>query len=1398
MAGDWLTTKKAGRDDDQIAKDKAQAVQARKRQRKPNISASTAAKTKKTKGGGTKRSTTTNSNTKKKPRRTFLNDSDDDDDEVLSSDNSMDSFIVPEGKEHDEDEDDDEQELDDEENDSDDELSEPEFNEDDENDDDDDDDDDEENDEDDDDNNDDNSDGGFLDTLPGNSRRTRTSKPAPHLQRQRQRPPRTATLSNVAAAAVASKKGTKNPFASFVAAASKPTASARSVKPLSSVTKKPPPSAKKSRLVGRKHDNHEDDGEQSDSSVGVVVKSTQKSAFSLKDDDDNDDDDSPILRRKKRPKHVLDSLGGQTTSTSSTTPQSSSTSHHLQDLMDSSDDNNDHPQKKPTKSGSKGLAQRTKNNSTKTPKSKDDNNNNNRNDDNNNDDLKPPGVAIEDSLASLINLMEDDDDDNHNDDEDEQMAVALALSNSLAENNKANNSRDDDDDDDKHLVDLLEDTDNDDENDNNSNNGDNDDDDRDEGFANREETSKEAQQAASILATANRLSIQVLQTMRSWMNAGQDENNSNSDNNNNSDNNAPVLGMIVDGALAMTDFQANGGAGAGAGPSDTPQCHDWISQETMQRICPQITLAKYQLIGVNWMALLHSLQVDVADNTSSSHQAKTRKKKTTNVNGVLADEMGLGKTAQTITFLAWLKYQRELKEVVVEEEEGSDAGGSPTAKQVDRSGGVVNLLDDDDDSDDDDVVDLDKEHVKNNNSSSSSTSKTTGTIEKQTGKQYYLPHLVVAPSSVLSNWEREFQRFAPHLKVVKYHGTQAERRALQEELRLHLPKNWVTRQRAGCPPLDVILTPITYFQKEKSDDRAFLRKYQYHYLVVDEAHLLKNAQGLRYTTLNKMDTQNRLLLTGTPVQNSPQELMSLLCFLMPLFSSGNHNNSRRNDYDDDDDDDDDEHGKKQQEDGQGMLQHFVSLEKEGVQVDDATAYLKLKQLFAPFVLRRRKQDVLQQIMPPKERKVEFVPLDDRARAVYNKILSDHLEAKKVGAKQLDHVFTQLRKAAHHPLLLRTRHASDAERHELAQLFHQYGAFGGDGGGSCNSLAKVREAVDQMNDFDIHLMALDLMEEEDGGQNKSRREALSKYTLMEDDLFSSAKCVRLQTLLPQLVADGHRILIFSIWTSCLDLLSCLMEQLGFKYLRMQGSTPVPERQGLIDQFSNDTLISVFLLSTKACGLGINLTAADTCIMHDIDFNPFNDLQAEDRVHRIGQTKKTTVIKLVAADTVDADIYEMQQRKARMNAAIMDSDWNKEEAKSVKDEVMRTAVDRFLSQSTQLPMAPPPSECLGEDTSNPPCRSSATNEEDAAATASRSNNRNPFDMKKDPAPKESKSIVVANKKQNGKKDTKAAAAAVEGGSLVESLDSDSDTLALSKRPAAKTKEKRGSASPDREDI
>ena len=287
--------------------------------------------------------------------------------------------------------------------------------------------------------------------------------------------------------------------------------------------------------------------------------------------------------------------------------------------------------------------------------------------------------------------------------------------------------------------------------------------------------------------------------------------------------------------------------------------------------------------------------------------------------------------------------------------------------------------------------------------------------------------------------------------------------------------------------------------------------------------------------------------------------MNMLCFLMPLFST------RAEKFGDDNSGGADQ-----------MLQFFVEQKSEGTS-NEEYAYKKLKQLFAPFVLRRKKADVLAQIIPPKKREVIFVELDESARSTYDSIMAAHVNksGQKLTGAIGDHLFTNLRKAAHHPLLLRTRHKSDQEVDHLVTQFHRYGAFKGNG---CTK-KMVAEEVAKFNDFTIHLTALELIEE-----NRMRRQDLEKYLLDEHDLFCSAKFIKLRTMLPQLVADGHRILVFSVWTSCLDLLGCLLEHLGLKFLRMDGSCPSADRQEKIDQFNNNPSIAVFLLSTNACGIG----------------------------------------------------------------------------------------------------------------------------------------------------------------------------------------------------------------------
>ncbi len=140
------------------------------------------------------------------------------------------------------------------------------------------------------------------------------------------------------------------------------------------------------------------------------------------------------------------------------------------------------------------------------------------------------------------------------------------------------------------------------------------------------------------------------------------------------------------------------------------------------------------------------------------------------------------------------------------------------------------------------------------------------------------------------------------------------------------------------------------------------------------------------------------------------------------------------------------------------------------------------------------------------------------------------------------------------------------------------------------MEKVLEEISGYSDFELNMYCLEY---------KDSVRALEEYILPSESLYSSSKMLELSVLLPQLIEDGHRILLFSQWTSLLDIFTVLLDDLNLTFLRLDGQTSVAERQGLIEKFAADKSCSIFLLSTRAGGLGINLAAADTVILHDVD-------------------------------------------------------------------------------------------------------------------------------------------------------------------------------------------------------
>ncbi len=188
-------------------------------------------------------------------------------------------------------------------------------------------------------------------------------------------------------------------------------------------------------------------------------------------------------------------------------------------------------------------------------------------------------------------------------------------------------------------------------------------------------------------------------------------------------------------------------------------------------------------------------------------------------------------------------------------------------------------------------------------------------------------------------------------------------------------------------------------------------------------------------------------------------------------------------------------------------------------------------------------------------------------------------------------------------------------------------------------------------------------------------------LPQEALFESAKVQKLLQLLDELLPAGHRILLFSQWTQILDVLQDALQAKSYLWCRLDGSSKVEDRQAIIDEFNTNTSIGVFLISTRAGGVGINLTSADTVIIHDVDFNPQIDKQAQDRCHRVGQTKPVTVYRLVAVGTVDESVFECALRKeALANDAL--SGASESEPVTDKKEETREILRAMMQASASL--------------------------------------------------------------------------------------------------------------------
>lgn len=637
--------------------------------------------------------------------------------------------------------------------------------------------------------------------------------------------------------------------------------------------------------------------------------------------------------------------------------------------------------------------------------------------------------------------------------------------------------------------------------------------------------------------------------------------------------------------------------------------YEQVTQQQLIEACGDNAryLKPYQIVGINFLMLLYR----------------------TNVGGaILADEMGLGKTAQLITYM-----------------------------------GAI------------------------------------ASIEKDKG-----PHLVVVPASLLENWQRELQRWCPKIKSVVYYGKHrsiirkrlndlrerlergetvdddlsdlqdpdlladiAASEKLAHEANKNIdesdddydveddvddsdeeydtkndrgdigtstknrfvdlpPPNWDYSKALPPAPFDVLLTSYTLFERNSRDqrkDREFLESWKWSHLIMDEAHALKNREAQRTTRLRRVAnvSRRRIMMTGTPLQNDLFELQNLMHFLLPqIFESESFEDLADLAYDD-------EEVKKLTE--------------------------KMKRLLGPFVLRRLKTEVAGQLTK-KRHTTEFIEMTEEQKALYDaslesmkseikvadKVTSDKSDnglekfMRSIGAKKISHMFTHLRKIAQHPLLVRSYY-EDSEVEIIAKKAVEHNLFSGNA-----TLKKVTDELMDYSDFSLHAFCY--------GAGPD----FAMHKLNDSHMMTSTKFRFLADLLPKLKEKGSRPLIFSQWTAVLDIIEWLMEVLQLPYVRLDGSTAVDERLATVDRFNTSDDVFAFLLSTRAGGQGLNLTGADTVILHDVDFNPQIDRQAEDRCHRLGQTKPVMVYRLITKATVDQNIYNLSLRKLKLDAAVLD--------------------------------------------------------------------------------------------------------------------------------------------------
>lgn len=389
------------------------------------------------------------------------------------------------------------------------------------------------------------------------------------------------------------------------------------------------------------------------------------------------------------------------------------------------------------------------------------------------------------------------------------------------------------------------------------------------------------------------------------------------------------------------------------------------------------------------------------------------------------------------------------------------------------------------------------------------------------------PSLVVVPKSLLFNWQSELERFTPSLSILEYTGPDRE------------------QHRGSFDDYNIIITTYGTLRR----DAAYFKDIRFDYAVLDEAQTIKNASSQVAKAARLISAENRLALSGTPIENHLGDLWSIFEFLNP-----------------------------------GMLGRSQAFKASAADAADSAARSVLSRGLKPFVLRRTKGQVAADL-PEKVEETLVCEMDTDQRKLYDELRAHYRES-------------------------------------LLGMVHDQGIN--------KSKMHVLEALLRLRQAACHPALLDAKHAET----------------------SSAKLDMLHPRLRELIGENHKSLVFSQFTSMLSIVRDQLDESGIKYAYLDGQTR--GRKKVVDQFQDDDECSVFLISLKAGGLGLNLTAAEYVFLLDPWWNPAVEAQAIDRAHRVGQTKNVFAYRLICRDTVEEKILELQKQKRELAETILEAE------------------------------------------------------------------------------------------------------------------------------------------------